>query len=555
MCGSAGGLALRGGESEDAFEGRRSRGRGRRRIEFCVRVADKEGMQDSPRHFQLPSDNQIRLFLVFLAGVAVALYLGVRIGGGDLKWVMGFFVAVAVAGVMVALGPRGWLVLPLAMNLDVKVPVTFGRDFSAGELSSMLLIAHTVIQVALRRQKFEIFRKRHLWVMLYGGWAFMVFILNPTGLLIFGSEVVGGRFYFQIFLAMTNFLIVANAAIEERDAKMFFILLFAATCATTVVAAITGELAGEDLLSQIQGGETPYYTWHQALAGPAGVILKFLFSYYTLEALLSIRGTRWWPVILFAYALALVSGKRMGVAGSLAVPFFAALGRRRWGLGLLLSGLVLGGALFLAVGQGRWFDLPLAAQRSISYLPGDWHPSAALGVTDEYRKILREDAIRQILEHPIIGKGFAFSTSEYWADLVMTRGQIITGIRAGGSWHTTWLGVAADFGIPAAFIWFMVLLSFTLLAYRSIPQLPEGTFRKALAIYLLITICGKWMSSWTSGHSALDPFGYLWQYAMLLPLARAAADSQSRQGTGPREGPSATAGAVEQRSTQEFRRG
>lgn len=475
----------------------------------------------------MPSDAQIRLLIVTLVGFGFAIYLGVQAGQERFKMISGLGLAVGVVVLMTMLKQRFWLLLPFGMSLEVPVPVTFGRDFSAKELTVMCLVAFTVVQVALRRQRVPVFRKEHLWPLLYSAWAVMVFVLNPSGLLIFGSGLVGARYYFIMGLAIASFLVVASVSIEEEDVKWVFGSMLLATIINTLnawrlsrsnVASIV-----EDFAAFGAFGPEQFYTWHQAIGIPAVFILTVLFSHYRMTELGSFKQLKWWPVILGAVVLSFWSGKRMGAVTVCALPVFSAFVRREFARGGLIATAILAGALVLAVGQGHAFNLPLNMQRALSVLPGDWHPSADLGSTDEYRRQLREDAIEQIKRSPWIGPGFAFDPNDIWADTLTTKGRkIITGTRAGGSWHTTWLGISADFGIPAALIWALLMVRFTRLSYRTCHALPEGTWRKTLSAYIFIHLCTSWMTSYTGGHTALGAFHNWWIWGMILPLARQA---------------------------------
>lgn len=475
-------------------------------------------------HFQLPSDLQIRSLAIGLLGLLAAVYLGLQVGEGAIKKVIGIFLVLGMAALLTRLGSRAWLIAVVGMNLDVPVPLTFGRNFSSAELTMMLLIAHGAFLHVLRRQKIVIFRKEYVWPLLYAGWALLVFIRNPTGLLSFGSDTVGLRFYFQIFLALGGFLVLANGTIAERDIRWFLGLGFSATVLNMLYARWNVGSFTADLT--VWSADVPYYTWQQALGYPAGFLFTALVAHYPLSALLSLRRWYWWPVIATAFGVTLLSGKRMGLTGFIMAPVFASVLRRSFGpVVILLMGAALAIGI-LVLGQGRFFDLPLNAQRALSVLPGNWNPSANLGTTDEYRTLLREDALERIRENPWIGKGFALNVSDYWADYAATHGRrVITGILAGESWHNTWLGISATFGIPAALIWLGLVISMLTLSVRVARAFPEGDLRKTLAAMIFLEICVSLMGSWTGGHAATNAFNHWWYWALLFPLQRSLKDS------------------------------
>jgi hypothetical protein len=475
--------------------------------------------------FSLPSDNQIRLALVSLVGLGVAIWLGTRAGQGNVRFVGGLVLTALLVVVVMKLGARSWLLLPLGMTLNVPVPLTFGREFNCRELSCIVLVIHTMCRVALRRQKLEIFRKAHVWPLLYAGWAFMVFLKNPTGLMSLGAETVGARFYFQIFLGLCSFLVVANTAVEERDMKWFFILTFAGAC-VNVAHGVWYWQSGQALVDRfsqtvnLYQADEEFYTWHQALSMPALVAVMLIFARYQHQEIASIRRAYLWLVIATAVGLIAFSGKRAGVGSVFLIPVFAALLHRRVGMGgilVLAMGVLIG---VVTMSHGRILRLPLSAQRALSFLPGDWDPRVKmLGTQDEFRKLMREAALEQVQQHPWVGKGLAINLKEYWGDRLATGGQI-TAVTAGHSWHTLWLGIAADFGIPAAIIWALLWIHFTRLAFTLAPRLPPASWARTLASYLFIYLCWQWVNSYTSGHSAQPAFDGWWLYALLVPLSR-----------------------------------
>ncbi len=461
---------------------------------------------------------QIRLGLCMIGLLGYALYVGKKIGESEGKNTIGFLCLLGVLILLIRLGKRAWLVFAFVMNLDIPVPVTFGKDFSMKELLCMLLMAQAVFQMGVRRQMFYIFRPEYAFFLLYSGWALLVLIMNPVGFAIFGSQIVGGRFYFQLFLATMAFLVLARGDIREGDAKLFIGLTLTSSIINTIYTYFAwGVPAGALNANPFEEGQ--YYTWQQALADPGSLILRFLFAHYWMSHFVSLSGWLWLPLIGACYSVLLLSGRRMGLASVMAYPFFAAFMRRQWFVAVWMCLIMLGGAFGLAWGQGKLFDLPLTVQRALSYLPGEWHPTADLGLDDPYRRILREEALHRIQKHPWIGVGCNVSVADYWADRFLS-GQQITGNLAGGSWHTTWLGIAADFGIPAAVFWGLLLVQVTLLSLRLARKLPEKSFQKTMAGFIFITLCSTWVNSWTSGHSTILPFNYWWLYALLFPLAR-----------------------------------
>jgi len=471
----------------------------------------------SNRSLSWYSPIQIRLFLGMAACLVFAFFVAKQIGHSDVKIPLGLLGLGALFALMLRLGKKVWLVFAFGMNIDVPAPVAFGKSFTFPEALCLLVVVQALFQMGMRRQYYEVFRFRNTFFLLYCGWVMLVLVMNPIGFAIFGSDVVGGRFYFQLFLVTIVFLILASGEVDEKSARWFILLNLFSTIINTIYWAHAWRPM--DMSFDGAAGEEDYYSWHQVLAIPGSVAVKFLFAHYSLNYFLSLTGMRWIPVIVGAYVVILLSGKRMAVATAVATPFFTTLMRKQWALGVMAAVSVAVSALILAQGQGRFYELPMTVQRAISYLPGKWKPAADLGAEDPYRKTLRDEAMDRIRQHPFIGRGISVSVNDYWVDRIIGSEQI-TGNLAGGSWHTTWLGYSADFGIPAAFFWGFILIQMTILSCRVARGFPEGTLLKTMSGFILITLCSLWMNSWTSGHSVQDPLNYWWLFALLFPLQR-----------------------------------
>lgn len=465
------------------------------------------------RSFQIPSEILIRKIIVLFLGLFLAYYLGAKIGQSDTGGVKAIVVVGVGLWLCFSLGKKSWYLLPVAMGFGISVPLKFGRDFSLDELIIMVLLIHTLLMVALRQVKIEIFTRKHGWLLLYCLWALLVFACNPTGLYSLGSETVGLRFYFHMVLGAIAVIIISNANIEEKDARNLLIIFFIQSIVGVFQAYFFR--AKGDVWDAIIGIEQ-YYTWQQALAGPSLTLALFFFAKYSVRDLFSAGFFKWWIILPVAFVCMLFSGKRAEVGVFLMLPFFNAFLRKQMGFGLIIMSITLVGGLFLSLGHGNFYRLPTLAQRALSFFPGKWDREADLGFVDDYRMLLRRDAIAQIQERPLIGKGYAFNVNDYFAERA-TMTQQISGITAGGNWHTTWLGIGADFGLPAVLFWAFWCIYVTRMSLRTARGLPRGTMRKILASFLFLMCCRMLMRSWTSGHSAEIVMDF-WFYAMIFPL-------------------------------------
>ena len=157
-------------------------------------------------------------------------------------------------------------------------------------------------------------------------------------------------------------------------------------------------------------------------------------------------------------------------------------------------------------------------QRTLSYLPGNWDSEIRAqfenGI-DPFRKELRELAWEKIKAQPFIGQGYALNLNEAYG-IRQTEGNLnefsIRLMALGSQWHNTWLGIWADFGFPQVIFWAIFWLQGIVIGYRVYRKAPDGSPSRTLAMMILIYFIADVLRSWTSGHSALDPFTRWWMY-------------------------------------------
>ena len=230
-----------------------------------------------------------------------------------------------------------------------------------------------------------------------------------------------------------------------------------------------------------------------------------------------------------SYAVILYSGKRMHLALALVIPVIAAMIRRQFGSVVMYAAAALVFLSVLLFGQGTLFNLPLSAERAISfvaYIPGvEWESSTLNQGKTNFRETLNEIALEKIAEHPVIGNGISVSMDEVAEFEAME--QYATAdvdsyaykMAAGSAWHNTWLGIATDFGIPCALIFAIFWIQIFRYALRLRRQLPIGSYARLLVTMLLIMNAGELLQSWVAGHSLVDIlWARGWQFGVLLAL-------------------------------------
>lgn len=480
-------------------------------------------LQDNPLWHRFTA--RLHLLVAMLVALVASVVFALSAGEGDFIFVwIGLFL-IAMVAIMTMLGTYYWLVIPFAFVCQLPAIPVQGRLVELPEIMSVLCGAFLLVRYALKQQKFSLFRKEHAAVMLYAGWALVIFLNNPVGLSDMGAAAGGLRFYGKIGLALIAFLIMANQKIDERGCKWIIILILFGSLlsAAQEIYLFYFPIGGRDVYSEEIDPEA-FYTWHQALATVPLTVIILLFSRYLSRDIFSIR--RLWSLGTFVACVALIiaSGKRAAAAS---VPLFAlaaATIRREFGFMLLwLVGAVLACGLII-IGQGELFQLSLTAQRTLSFLPARWDVelTSLAGGQDEFRDALRRMAMKKIQLDPWIGTG-------YKIDLRMLQGmslqqatnidEQVTPFALSSSWHNTWLGYAADFGIPASVLMGIIYLTVLSRSWKTFKQSVPDSLGKALVLYIFLFTVRDVVFSHTGGHSANDAFQRWWMYGLLVALA------------------------------------
>jgi hypothetical protein len=484
------------------------------------------------------STNQIIGPLVIVLGLGVALLMGRWVAQGQLV-----LPALVIGGIFgsiffLALGRLYWYLVPFALASNLPTLPIGGRTIELGELFVAACSAVFLARIALKKEELVIFRATHIPILLSFAWIVVVWANNPTGLIMFGSETIGARFYLKILLGFFAFVMLASQKPSEEDLQRIILLVFFGIMtkagfdlARHFVFGVGGDIAQPGQTATLSLEE---YSWHQILADPALIIVWYLLARFKVSELFSV--SRPWGVLvfLFAVALAMMSGKRMALALILVSPFIAAFLHKEYSriwLGLL-AGLIV--CSLLIFGHGVAFRLPFSAQRALSWLPAEWDEGlSTLGTQDTFREQLREWAMDEIKGSPWIGKGYALDLNEVSLGIQITGGlggyNSETALYAiSRSWHNRWLGYSADFGIPFAVLLAAIYLTGLVVSFRLARASPYPSGSMVFAFFVFLSVFRGIATSHTSGHTALDAFNTWWFYGLLFALY---AKSQSGLGS------------------------
>jgi len=494
-----------------------------------------------PSSWPLRLTERLHIVVALLSALVLTVILAVSVGSGDLTRVAVVMMGLGCMALVLMLGEKYWLLIPFAFSSQLPAFPIRGRLLELPEIVAMLCSLTFLVRFVVKRQRFTIFRSHHAPYLLYAGWVALIFLLHPigfSGLADSGAGLGGARFYAKIMLALAAFLIMANQVVTERDCKWIIVLLLIGTIlesAWQIGIYFLPSFLGAYV--DLTADPDSYYTWHQSLAIVPILLITLGFARFKAAELFSLK--RPWAVIVFGICVVLIamSGKRAAIAS---VPLFAitaAFVRREWGfLGLWLGGALLAGSI-IVLGHGDLFRFPLTVQRAFSVLPAKWDTdiTSMEGGSDPFRAELRRQAFKKIQLDPWIGEGYKIdlSVGQALSAQYATRGgdielQVMP-FSMGSAWHNTWLGYAADFGIPASLLAGIIFLTVLHRSWKTFRASPQNSFTQMLALYIFFVTVRALTFSHTGGHSSLDAYQRWWMYGLLVAMWLSNRDRQTAQ--------------------------
>jgi hypothetical protein len=458
----------------------------------------------------------LKLFRIAFAFVALAVFVyavrGMMFGSlGKAKLVLAAFVGGAL---VFALDDKYWLLLPFLFLTGISVP---RLPFNGRELGCLVLIGVYFMRLALRREHPFRFDRDLLVILPVLFWMFLVWTMNPVGLAKMGSNMIGGRFYFDIAVGAITLFVLSTIRVTEKDARLLFFVILAAQCLVLARGII---FPGADPDALVFEGVEPERSTRYAFVVCSSIFM-LLFSYWPLSAILAFQAR----IFLFAILSLLVvySGKRRAFGTIALVPFLRMLltGKEKM-VTFVVSVLAIMFLVFAVAGDGVAYRLPKSARRVLAIVSSRYQKNDDGGFNDLFRRHMREQARTIIRENPWFGrKGFAMDLNETsWILFGGGKTSLFAGHAYAGNWHSAWYAYAADFGIPCMLLWAFFELYVLRYAFRSCRVVTIGRFLPTCCLYYSLWFFVDAAFSYTSGHASTTTFQNFVNYGLLMAVVR-----------------------------------
>jgi hypothetical protein len=388
--------------------------------------------------------------------------------------------------VVTGLRQRAWILIPLCWTFVSKTAI-FRIPLSMRDYSMMLAcgtyLIYRVVSGQTKPRKWDWLDVLLAFNLMYLGF---LFLRRPVGFLSMGSQMVGGRYVFDIFLAAVSYAVIWRMAESAKTVQRLPLIMLVGSALAASLFVLTYFLPGlparlpflyvafnvDAYLGTLQTGVELVRRYWQF--GPLGLMIGLTVCAYTPPSLLFNPLKPRFYVMAVCGVCILASGFRsMLISMAAYVVLSAWLHRGKW-QALVLAGVIAAGVLLLALGQGRLYELPLPAQRAMTFLPGRWDPIAVLdargsseGRFDWWRLTLQERLIKNWWMGDGLGMSFEDLASRELAGTV-------EGMNAMGQHHSGPLSAIRFTGIVGLGLLYCLMIGAAVFAWRSL-KLCRGT--------------------------------------------------------------------------------
>lgn len=445
--------------------------------------------------------------VVTLGGMGFAAYCGHLTGNGQTSTLATILVAVVLLTTFLTFRERIWVLVPTTFALTGQMPI-LPLPFAVHDITIFAVFIGFLVLKALKIVKLKPRLEAVDWwliaVLLY---LITAYIRNPVGVDALGSERVGGRPYFNVFVAGMAYWILSRALLSPRHALFLLGLICFGRMSEGILDFVVYRIpALAPVLSEFystvtQQGDSAQDaarlsadegTGRQVFLALIGnPLILVLWSLYRPLTVINPLYIGRFAIFIFAMWCVFASGFRSSFAAAVATMYFAAYFRRGAQDVMRLSMLAVPILMLVIAGQGTLFELPRSAQRAMSFLPGQWDPvsvAEAKGSTEwrtmMWKAMLTED---KYIHNKWLGDGFGFSQRDL---AVMLANQvsgapedaqenllIVGGIHSGPISTVRYVGVVG----LALFIGLLIVMART--AWRLIRR-AEGTEYYPLALFI-----------------------------------------------------------------------
>jgi hypothetical protein len=374
---------------------------------------------------------KVCLALITLGFFIAAPWLTSQTIGGNSTPLLSFLGVVFLLITLFVIRDRCWMIIPFTLPIEGNLNF-LPLNFSIQELSIIGVFLYLLYRMIFGMNIVWRFGPSSIWVPL----ALLLSIIvyhwvesRDIGIKLLGGSGWGGRKYFTVILAAFGLVLLSSfPGIKWADLQKVPFLYFLGTFVDIVPGTISTLVpatapyiyrvySGVNIYeygSILKGnfGEESGVTRISQLASLGTGIGLVTLCYFPPRTWLHLNRLWTLPVIMLGGILCAASGFRNTVVRYFCIFFASLFSRVRFKAFLLLPVAIATGFL-IALTQGSVFNYPLALQRGLSFLPGQWNSKAVkeADASSEWREKMKTLFYKEYFQKaPWFGLGYHYSS-------------------------------------------------------------------------------------------------------------------------------------------------
>lgn len=441
---------------------------------------------------------QIKKWLPVAGAIIAAVYAGYCVGIENWNPLIVFFQVAVICFVAIALQDRGWILIPLFWMATGSIAL-LRLPFSYRDIGIMLAVsAYVVHRCMVKTQRISMKHPLFFLIVLNLAWFLVAWIRKPVGLRVMETEMLGARFYINACLAFVAIWILirlphTNDAIERIPYYLIFGASLGAIVNLVVFLAPSSAFILSNLYSDIFVDPTALVEIQRMdIFRSVGILAVLIAVTHTKQhSLFNPLRPHFW-IMLFGLAGVAIAGFRTSIAICFAYIILSLILRKNWRQLILSSLLAVGLLTAVVYGQGRFYSLPLAAQRSLTFLPGKWSSVAVEETTISNTRI---DWWRDIIKYRLIknwwlGDGIGARPSDMLVadeNVRQRRTSYFEGILLTGTFHNGPLTTIRCVGIVGLLLLYALMIAAIFYALRCVKHCRDTRW-ESLSLFAGIPI-------------------------------------------------------------------
>jgi hypothetical protein len=455
---------------------------------------------------------RIQTFLICVAALVLAIFLGARIGGERYSELVVGAAVVLLASVTLVFGRFYWVVVIASSFLGGTFPF-LGGQFTPFQILMAIGVAKFFVgDVALRHTKLKVGPRFDAFLIM----AFMAVLTwhgihDRFGMKFLGSSIWGGRHYVNVFVGLVAFAVIQSVPASTKVWRKLPPLVLAVTSFDLIIGIITTVFPASiykiyPFYSAVSWAGVEEIVSGESLTGRIGsfgnfgfILILIVLASVSLRRLLHPSHFRHLVLLAIGGATALYSGFRSAVINSFLGTLIAGV-RDLKGRVVFLVFLIAISLAVLSFVNSEIIRLPKQVQRALTFVPGNWDTEMAQDAasSNEFRQRVWTTFTRQYFPvHPWIGRGFGFRSE--WGQKLTYQKKMYDTIQVieTGNIHNGFLASLDAMGIIGTIffvLWNVRLLIRTLRVPFNKDE-PAGVVLRFIALYIGVSIISYWFGA------------------------------------------------------------